>query len=90
MAEGMLVHGVKLEIPAFTRGKKRLSQREVELSHQLSKAKIDVERVIGLMKKKYTILKGPIPTTQLKHSDNVGISNIDKILFVCAALTNSA
>ena len=31
------------EVPAFTGGNKQLSQREVELSHQLSKVRINVE-----------------------------------------------
>ena len=59
IAEDLAVHGVKLEIPAFTRGKGQLSQRDVELSKQLSKVRIHVEQVIGNLKNKYTILKGP-------------------------------
>ena len=34
IADDVAVHGAKLEIPAFTRGKKQLTQREVELSKQ--------------------------------------------------------
>ena len=34
------VYGAKLEIPAFTRGKNQLSQRDIELSTQLSKVRI--------------------------------------------------
>ena len=45
----MAVHGAKLEIPAFTRGKKQLTQREVELSKQLSMVRIHVERIISDM-----------------------------------------
>ena len=44
--------------------------------------------MIGHMKKKYRILKGPIPINLLKHKDDIDISNIDKILVTCAALTN--
>ena len=76
----MAVHGAKLEIPAFTRGKKQLTQREVELSKQLSM----VERIIGLLKNKYTLLKGPIPV----YKSDTDVANIDKILVVCSALTN--
>lgn len=54
------VHGATLEIPAFTRGKKQLSQRDVEMSKKLSQVRIHVERVIGLLKNKYTILQGRI------------------------------
>ena len=35
IADDIAVHGGKLEIPAFTRGKSQLSQREVEVSKQL-------------------------------------------------------
>ena len=67
IAEDVAVHGAKLEIPAFTRGKTQLSQREVEVSKQLSMVHIHIERVIGLLKNKYTILKGPLPVDLLKH-----------------------
>lgn len=48
--EDFIAYGAKLIIPAFTRGKGQLSQREVETSQQLSRVRIHVERVIGLMK----------------------------------------
>ena len=54
IAADVAVHGAKLEIPAFTRGKKQLTQREVELSKQLSMVRIHVERIIGLLKNKYS------------------------------------
>ena len=40
IADDVAVHGAKLEIPAFTRGEKQLTQREVELSKQLSMVRI--------------------------------------------------
>ena len=88
IADDIAVHGAKLEIPAFTRGKAQLSQREVEVSKQLSMVRIHVERVIGLLKNKYTILKGPIPVEVLKHKGDSEVANIDKILVVSSALTN--
>ena len=33
---------------------------------------------------------GQLPVQLLKHSDNSDVANIDKILFVCGALTNLA
>ena len=88
IADDLAIHGAKLEIPAFTRGKSQLTQREVEYSKQLSTVRIHVERVIGQLKKKFKILKGPLPINLLKHKDDTDVSNIDKILHVCAALTN--
>ena len=86
--EDLAVHGARLVIPAFTRGKKQLTQREVELSKQLSTVRIHVERIIGLLKNKYTILKGPIPVNLLKHKGDKDTANIDKILVVCSSFTN--
>ena len=88
ISDDIALFGAKLKIPAFTRGKTQLTQKEVETSQQLSRVRIHVERVIGLMKNKFTILKGPIPVQLLKHSNDEVIANIDKILTVCAALTN--
>ena len=88
IADDVAVHGAKLEIPAFTRRKKQLIQREVELSKQLSMVRIHVERIIGLLKNKYTLLKGPIPVNLLKHKSDTDVANTDKILVVCSALTN--
>ena len=88
VADDLALYGAKLEIPAFTRGKQQLSQRDVEYSKQLSTVRIHVERVIGQLKKKYRILRGPIPINLLKHKGDKTVANIDKILTVCAALTN--
>ncbi len=84
----LAIYGAKLEIPAFTRGKNQLSQREVEYSKQLSTVRIHVERVIGNLKNKFRILKGPLPISMLKHKHDTSIANIDKILRICASLIN--
>ena len=54
--------GATLQIPEFTKGIKQLSSAKgIEHSHQLAHVQIHVERVIGQLKKKYTILKGTLP-----------------------------
>ena len=88
ITDDIAMHGAVLKIPAFTRGKSQLSQRDVEVSKELSRVRIHIERVIGLLKNKYTLLKGPLPFNILKHKGDVGLANIDKILVVCAALTS--
>ena len=87
IAEDLALYGAKLEIPAFTKGKKQLSQ-EVEYSQRLAKVRIHVERVIGLMKKKYTILQSVLPVSLIKHTRDENYATIDRILTVCASLTN--
>ena len=88
LTEDFAVHGARLELPAFSRGKTQLTQCEVEKSKQLSMVRIHVERVIGLLKNKFTILKGPLPVDVLKHKHDIEVANIDKLLVVCSALTN--
>ena len=80
--------GVKLIIPAFTRGKRQLSQEE---TRQIAKRRIHVERVIGNLRKKYKILSMTIPINLIKaaHDEPNSLCTIDKILIVTAALTNN-
>jgi len=86
------VCGVELIIPSFTKGKLQLSAREVETSRQIASIRIHIERIIGLMKNRYTILSGTMPITMVNsrsnEASNQAISSIDKIITVCAALTN--
>jgi len=39
-------------------------------------------QLIGLLKNKYTVLKGQLPVQLLKHTDNSDAAIIDKTLFV--------
>ena len=88
ITDDLAAHRVKLEIPGFTRRKGQLSQGDVEPSKQLSKVRIHVGRVIGNLKNKYTILNGPLLVNLLKREHDERIANMDKILAVCASLTN--
>ena len=60
----------------------------MEISKQLSQVRIHVERVIGLLKNKYTLLQGKLPISMLKHKDDSDVCNIDRLLVVCASLVN--
>lgn len=86
--DDIAVRGGRLEIPAFTKGKKQLSREEVEQSRQLSRVRIHVERVIGRLRKKCTILAGPLPISLIKRPADTTVTTIDKILVVTATLTN--
>ena len=61
--ENVAIHRAKLEIPSFTGWNKQLSLDEVEYSQRLSKVRIHIERVIGLLKNKYTILQWTLPVS---------------------------
>ena len=53
----------KLIITAFTKSKERLDPLDVERSRGITSVRIHVERVIGLLRRKYTILEGPFTHT---------------------------
>lgn len=78
----------EVKLPPFTRGKKQLEKVDVDWSRELSVVRIHIERVIGVLKQKYTILQGTIPITLLKDSTDQGTPTIDKIVRVCCALVN--
>ena len=58
-AAGLYCAEVKL--PPFTNGKPQLTTYEVDKARQLSRVRIHVERVIGLLRLKYKLLKGTLP-----------------------------
>ena len=79
----------EVKVPPFTKGKKQLEKVDVDWSRELSIVRIHVERVIGVLKQKFTILEGTIPITLLKdHQADQTIPTIDKIVKVCCALVN--
>ena len=75
----------EVKTPPFTKGRKQLSRHEVDWSREISHVRIHVERVIGVLKQKYTILQGTIPITMLKDGID---STIDNIIITCSALCN--
>ena len=47
----------EVKVPLFTRGKKQLSHSEIVSAQRLSRVRIHVERSIGVVRQKYTILE---------------------------------
>ncbi|XP_047238272.1 uncharacterized protein LOC124878391 [Girardinichthys multiradiatus] len=77
----------QLKIPAFTKGKAQLHPEEIESSRGLAAVGIHVERIIGLVRNKYTILQGTIPIS-LCCSASDGLTPLDKMVKVCCTLSN--
>ena len=75
-------------MPAFTKGKTQLDPRDVENTRGIANVRIHVERVIGSLRQKYTILNSTLPILFLITSENNPIPIIDKIVRVCSALIN--
>ena len=76
----------KVELPAFTKGKSQLSAEEVKQSRELARVRIHVERLIGMVKQKYSILEGTLPISFIKDDSDVTVA--DKLMIVCCALVN--
>ena len=74
-------------MPAFTRGKKQLSKADVDISRQLSRIRIHIKHVIGMVRQKYMILQSILPINFIM-CDSENISCIDKIVVICSALCN--
>lgn len=91
---GFTIHDVvalkraELAIPAFTKGKSQLDPVDVESTRGIANVRIHVERVIGLLRNKYTILRGTLSTDYLITSEQRQVPLIDRILRVCSGLVN--
>ena len=77
----------EVKVPPFSRGKKQLEKVDVDWSRELSIVRIHVERVIGVLKQKYTILQGILPISLIPDYQD-SVSTIDKIITVCCVLVN--
>lgn len=90
--ESVIFQRAELAIPAFTKGKDQLDPVDVEKTRGIANVRIHVERVIGLLRRKYTILSGILPIDFMmcnpKGSQEAAIPMIDRIITVTAALTN--
>ncbi|XP_037558073.1 uncharacterized protein LOC119435229 isoform X2 [Dermacentor silvarum] len=74
------IHRARLEVPAFTRGKPQLSAWEVEKTRKIANVRIHVERVIGLLRRKYKILSSTIPIDLLAVQSEDTLTQLDKLL----------
>ena len=86
-----MFHQAQLAIPAFIRGKDQLDPVDVDQTRSIAKVRIHVvERVIGLLLRKYSILSGILPIDylicNLQGSKEEAVPMIDRIITACAAL----
>ena len=78
----------RLHIPSFTKGKDQLSPFEVEETHSIANVRIHVERVIGAVRQRYTILKGTLPIDFVVKRNQEDTPLIDRMIRVCCVLNN--
>jgi len=86
--EAIGLYCAEIVLPPFTRGKKQLSKLEIDKARRLSRVRIHVERVIGLLRQKYTILESTLPINMIMCDSETSDSMIDKVVTICSALCN--
>ena len=87
LTDELALRGCKLIVPAFTKGKKQLSAKEVEESRLLARVRIHVERVINRVKD-FKILSGTLPITLVKKNKGDDLATIDKIVATVGGIVN--
>ena len=88
ISDSVGIYQATLKIPAFTRGKSQLMPMDVEDTRKMANVRIHVERVIGLVRRKYVILQSTLPIEFITTRRGDTVAPIDKIARVCCALTN--
>ncbi|XP_022518560.2 uncharacterized protein LOC103044012 [Astyanax mexicanus] len=78
----------EVKIPTFTRGRCQLDAKDVEETRKIAHLRVHVERVIGCVRTKYTILSGNIPLSMVLPCEGEDMVLLDKVVSVCCALTN--
>ena len=88
LSDTMALLSAYIKVPAFMKGKSQLSMADVIETRKIANVRIHVERVIGLVRQKYSIMNGPIPLDYMMSKDECDMTLIDKIAAVCCSLTN--
>ena len=82
-----LLHS-KIVIPAFTKNKKQLDPITVEQTRSIANVRIHVERVIGNVRKKYSLLSDTQPLDYVISNADNKETTLDKMVTVACALVN--
>ena len=83
---GLMCAEVKL--PAFARGMNQMQAKSLEETRKLAHLRIHVERVIGSLCNRFSIFQSTQPAEAGLACDGQELSFLDKMVFVCCALTN--
>ena len=87
ISEIVAVNGGVLHILAFTKVKAQLSATEVHKTRESANVRIHVERVIGHVRQKFSILHGTLPFDYLQSHDDESLL-LTRIGRTCCALSN--
>ncbi|XP_057677612.1 uncharacterized protein LOC130906912 [Corythoichthys intestinalis] len=88
VANSIALRHATLHIPAFTRSKSQLDAMDVLETRKIANVRIHVERVIGMVRKKISVLNSVIPITMIQSANNE-TTCLDKIVAIACALCNA-
>ena len=82
------MYGAILEIPSFAKGKEQLRAEEIESTRMIANVWNHVERVIGNLHKKYSLLDQTLPIDYLITEKDEKVPTLDKLVHITYALIN--
>lgn len=78
--------GATITTPAFKKGD-QLSQLETEFSRKVSNVRIHIEKIIGCLRMRFDILRGPVFMPYCNNHEEY-LSFYDKFVAVCSIISN--
>ena len=83
--ESVGLYCAELKISEFTLGRSQLEKKSVDETREIAAVRIHFERVIGLLRNKFTILQGILSIKMIMKTDD-GTCKLIHILTICSAL----
>ena len=68
--DNVSLHYAEVKVPDFTKGKQQMPPLEEERSQKIANVRIHIERVIGNLWKKYSLLSSQLPIDFLMRKEN--------------------
>ena len=81
-------YGARLEIPSFTKENKQSRAEEIENTRMIANVRIHVERVIGNLRKKYSLLDQTLSIDFLITEKDKEVLTLERLVHTAFALIN--
>lgn len=87
-ADTLRLYCVQLHVPGFTKGRNQLTALEVHITRELTSVRINVERVIGLVRNTFVFMEAVTQINFVARQQEDAVPPLDKILTASCALCN--